>query len=93
MLFNKRIQQKYLNVELWNEEDLKILRLFMTKIKLKIENIRGNYIFTKEDFELIKPLNVDIYVNECFDISILPSNLESLTLSFSEYSPTLLDSK
>ena len=56
MLFNKRIQQKYLKVPLRNREDLKILRLFLTKIKLNIEeiDIDGDYIFTKEDFELIK---------------------------------------
>jgi hypothetical protein len=57
MLFNKRIQQRTLKVSLWNEEDLKILRLFLTKIKLDIEEIfiDGEIMMTKEDFELIKP--------------------------------------
>jgi hypothetical protein len=57
MLFNERIQQRYLKVSLFNEEDLKILRLFLTKIELNIEqlNICGEFMMTKEDFELIKP--------------------------------------
>ncbi len=36
MLFNKRIQQKNITVVLYGEDDLKILRLFLKKIKLKI---------------------------------------------------------
>ncbi len=57
MLFNKRIQQRKLKVSLSNEEDLKILRLFLRKIKLDIEEIciEGKFMMTKEDFELIKP--------------------------------------
>jgi hypothetical protein len=57
MLFNKCIQQRTLEVILFKEEDLKILRLFLTKIKLNIEEIfiGGNFMMTKEDFELIKP--------------------------------------
>ena len=57
MLFNKRIQQRYLKVSLRKEEDLKILRLFLKKIKLNIEQIciGGDFMMTKEDFELIKP--------------------------------------
>ncbi len=57
VLFNKRYQQRTLEVELRKEEDLKILRLFLTKIKLDIEEIRieGKFMMTKEDFELIKP--------------------------------------
>ena len=57
MLFNKRIQKKYLSVSLNNKEDLKILRLFLKKLKLNIEQIfiNGDFMMTKEDFELIKP--------------------------------------
>ncbi len=57
MLFNKRIQQRNIKVTLEEEEDLKILRLFLTKIKLNIEEIciKRNFKMTKEDFELIKP--------------------------------------
>ncbi len=57
MLFNKRIQQRILKVILWNENDLKILRLFVKKIELNIVEIyiRGKFMMTKEDFELIKP--------------------------------------
>jgi hypothetical protein len=57
MLFNKRIQQRTLRVSLYDEKDLKILRLFLTKIKLDVEEIciRGKFMVTKEDFELIKP--------------------------------------
>ncbi len=59
MLFNKRIQQRTLKVSLWNEEDLKILRLFLRKIKLDIDKIiiahNISDLMTKEDFELIKP--------------------------------------
>jgi hypothetical protein len=66
MLFNKRIQQRNIAVSLEVEEDLKILRLFLTKIKLNIEeifirdpfkqnSIDGKFMMTKEDFELIKP--------------------------------------
>jgi hypothetical protein len=36
MLFNKRIQQKNIKVGLWDEDDLKSLRLFVKKIKFKI---------------------------------------------------------
>jgi hypothetical protein len=77
-----------------DEDDLKILRLFLTKIKLEIEKIRinGDFMMTKEDFELIKPSNVVISTKMSFDISILPSNLKSLTLSFSEDTPSLLNS-
>jgi hypothetical protein len=57
MLFYKRIQQKYLNVDLRKEEDLKILRLFVRKKELNIVHlrIRGKFMMKKEDFELIKP--------------------------------------
>ncbi len=57
MLFNKRIQQRCLKVKLWDKENLKILRLFLKKIKLNIVEIYINADFkmTKEDFELIKP--------------------------------------
>jgi hypothetical protein len=55
MLFNKRIQQRTLKVSLLNEEDLKILRLFLKKIKLNIEGIfiGGEFnidMAKKEDF-------------------------------------------
>jgi hypothetical protein len=36
ILFNKRIQQRNIKVSLWDEDDLKILRLFVKKIELKI---------------------------------------------------------
>ncbi len=57
MLFHKRMQQRTLKIELWNEEDLKILRLFLSKIKLDIDEIciHRDFKMTKEDFELIKP--------------------------------------
>jgi hypothetical protein len=60
MLFNKSIQQKYLKVELNDEGDLKILKQFLKKIKLNIEeiSIKASSHFkmmTKEDFKLIKP--------------------------------------
>ncbi len=60
MLFNKSIQQKHLKLRLHNEEELKILRLFLKKIKLTIEEITIRRFFTedmmkKEDFELIQP--------------------------------------
>jgi hypothetical protein len=58
-LFNKRIQQKYLEVYLKGGYDLKILRLFLKKIKMKIDKITiDGFTFnmmTKEDFEQIKP--------------------------------------
>jgi ABC-type lipoprotein release transport system permease subunit len=59
-LFNKSIQQSNLQVELYNEKDLEILRLFLKEIKLKIEklSIYSSSTFdvmTKEDFELMKP--------------------------------------
>ncbi len=97
-LLNKGVQQRPLKVTLFEEDDLKILRLFLTKIKLNIEElgIRGKFIFmmTKEDFELINPSNVVISTTKemRFDISILPPNLKSLTLSFSEDTPFLLNS-
>jgi hypothetical protein len=94
LLLNKGVQQRPLKVTLFEEDDLKILRLFLTKIKLNIEElcIEGIYMMTKEDFELIKPSNVVISTEMSFDISILPSNLESLTLSFSKDTPSLLNS-
>ncbi len=59
----------------------------MKKIKLNIEEIKIHdsstlQMMTKEDFELIKPQNVDIFYNFFvdFDVSILPSNLKSLKL-------------
>jgi hypothetical protein len=56
-LHNKRIQKRYLGVSLYKNEDLKILSLFLTKIKLNIEEIYigGDIIMKKEDFELIRP--------------------------------------
>jgi len=89
MLFNKSIQQKYLKFRLHNEEELKILRLFLKKMKLTIEeiNIRrffSGYMMKKEDFELIQPQNVNIEVTNCFNVSVLPSNLKSLTLFFKD---------
>ncbi len=49
MLLNKHIQQRTLKVKLCDEEDLKILRLFLTKIKLDIEEISiyGDFKMTK----------------------------------------------
>ncbi len=71
-----------------DEKDLKILRLFLKKIKLNIDEILIDSlvfdIMKKEDFDIIKPLHVEICSeNEtCLDVSILPSNLKSLKLSF-----------
>ncbi len=59
MLFNKSIQQSNFSVELRNEKNLEILRLFLKKLKLNIKEITfsPSYLkmMTKEDFELIKP--------------------------------------
>jgi hypothetical protein len=60
MLFNKSTHQKYLHVKLYNEEELKILKLFLKKIKLEIKSlcigsILARDIIKKEDFQLIQP--------------------------------------
>jgi hypothetical protein len=60
MLFNKSTHQKYLDVKLNNEEELKILRLFLKKIKLEIISLSifslmPRDIIKKEDFDLIQP--------------------------------------
>ncbi len=60
MLFNKSTHKKYLNVQLNDEKELKILRLFLKKIKLEIKSLyisclMPRDIIKKEDFQLIQP--------------------------------------